>query len=242
MPSSESVLSSLTAIANEWRTLAIAWHVALATLLLATLAGWRPSNRLLGLLLVSPILSVSAMAWASGNPFNGATFAALALLLVTVASRLSPKPVQLSPPFFLVPGTLLVAFAWVYPHFLETDRWRAYAYAAPLGLIPCPTLSLVVGVTLMFCGLQSRAWGTTLAAAGLAYGAIGVFRLGVALDYPLLTGALLLGAAVQSPSTARAVAVPPAADRRTEPWRSTPWRSVRPDPDERTRGKTGQLS
>lgn len=46
------------------------------------LVGWRPSNRIVDYLFTAPLLSVSALAWASGNPFNGATFAALALFLI----------------------------------------------------------------------------------------------------------------------------------------------------------------
>jgi hypothetical protein len=41
------------------------------------------------------------------------------------------------------------------------------------------------------CGqFGSRGWTLTLAAAGLVYGAIGVFVLGVTLDVVLLGGAL----------------------------------------------------
>ena len=37
-----------------------------------------------------------------------------------------------------------------------------------------------------------NAWSITLAAAGLIYGAVGFFVLGVELDYALLAGALVL--------------------------------------------------
>ena len=87
---------------------------------------------------------------------------------------------------------MLVAFGWGYPHFLETDRWMTYAYAAPLGVLPCPTLSAVIGATLIFGLLGSVTWSITLAAFGLVYGVIGVFVLGVQLDYALLAGALVL--------------------------------------------------
>ena len=48
-------------------------------------------------------------------------------------------------------------------------------------------LALILGV------LRSKAWSMTLAAAGFVYGAIGVFTLGVTLDYGLLAGAAVLG-------------------------------------------------
>jgi hypothetical protein len=203
MPEPDSILSGLTTIANEWRMVAIGWHVFFGALLLPVLAGWRPSNRYAGYLLAAPLLSVSALAWASGNPFNGTIFSALAFLLLLAAHRFSNEPVRLSSSPFLVPGALLVAFGWSYPHFLKTDHWTAYAYAAPLGIVPCPTLSALIGVTLIFGLFRSRVWATTLAAAGLLYAAIGVFRLGVLLDYGLLAGATVLAAALRRSSITR---------------------------------------
>lgn len=193
MPSPETILSLAAMIANEYRTAAIGWHVFLGTLLLALLVGWRPSNRLAGYLLAAPLLSVSVLAWASGNPFNGATFAVLALWLIGLASSLSTQPVNLASLPLLLVGALLVAFGWTYPHFLTADHWTAYTYAAPFGLLPCPTLSAVIGLTLVLGMLRSKAWSITLAAAGFVYGAIGVFTLGVTLDYGLLAGASVLG-------------------------------------------------
>jgi hypothetical protein len=214
MPSPEAILSLAATTANEYRMLAVGWHVFLGTILVALLAGWRPSNRFAGYVLVAPLLSVSALAWASGNPFNGATFTALALLLIGLATRLSTEPVNVASSFLLLTGALLVAFGWTYPHFLTGDHWTAYTYAAPFGLLPCPTLSAVIGLTLVLGMLRSKAWCMTLAAAGFAYGAMGVFTLGVTLDCGLLAGATLLGVVAGV---------------------STTWRSERTDRDERTR-------
>jgi len=193
MPSPEAILSLAATTANEYRMLAMGWHVFLGTILVALLAGWRPSNRVAGYLLVAPVLSVSAVAWASGNPFNGATFAALALLQIGLATRLSSEPVTIASSFLFLASALLVAFGWTYPHFLPAAEWTAYTYAAPLGLLPCPTLSAVIGLTLVLGVLRSKVWSMTLAAAGFAYGAMGVFTLGVTLDFGLLAGATLLG-------------------------------------------------
>jgi hypothetical protein len=202
MPSAETILNLTATTANEYRTLAIGWHVLLGTLLLALLVGWRPSNRLAGYLLATPFLSVSALAWASGNPFNGTTFAALALLLIGLARRLSKQLVNVASLSFLLPGALLIAFGWTYPHFLTANHWTAYTYAAPFGVLPCPTLSAVIGLTLVLGILRSKAWSMTLAVAGFVYGAIGVLKLDVALDYGLLAGAAVL-AVVAGASRAR---------------------------------------
>ena len=90
MPSPEAILSLAATTANEYRMLAMGWHVFLGThpRRTACLAG-APRIVSLVTLLWAPVLSVSAVAWASGNPFNGATFAALALLQIGLATRLS---------------------------------------------------------------------------------------------------------------------------------------------------------
>jgi hypothetical protein len=206
MPSSQAILAGATTIANEWRAVAIAWHVVLAVVLAAIFRGWRPSNRGAAYVLSAPLLSVSAAAWAGGNPFNGTMFAALFLCLLAFCRRLSNGPVRFAAPIFAVPGAMLVAFGSAYPHFLETNSWITYAYAAPLGVLPCPTLSAVIGATLLFGLLGSPTWSMALVIAGLAYGVGGVFGLDVQLDYGLVAGAwVLLGALISftSFSTAR---------------------------------------
>jgi hypothetical protein len=192
MPSAEAILDGLTAIANDWRGLAIGWHVLLTAAIVGMFAGWRPTNRTAAGLLIMPLVSVSVLAWSSGNPFNTATFAALALALGSILRRLSSRPVRVSQPWLVAAGALLLTFAWVYPHFLHARTWAEYIFAAPLGLIPCPTLAAVIGVTLILGLLESRAWSLTVAVMGLAYGAIGIFRLGVRIDVALLAGAALL--------------------------------------------------
>lgn len=62
----------------------------------------------------------------------------------------------------------------------------------------------MIGLTLVLGVLHSKLWSMTLAAAGFAYGAIGVFTLGVTLDYGLLAGATMLGAVVGVSRTWRA--------------------------------------
>jgi hypothetical protein len=192
VPSPDAVLTNLTATANDWRWLAVTWHVLLAAFLLILIGGWRPSIRLVGQLLVVPILSVSVTAWLSGNPFNGAVFAIFGAVLVTSAVRLSPTAVRIASSAEVALGAVIVVFGWTYPHFVRTDSWTTYLYASPFGILPCPTLSLVIGITLIFPDLQSRSWATTLAVAGLLYGLIGVLRLGVALDWGLLVASAAL--------------------------------------------------
>lgn len=193
MPSSREILESLTTIANGWRALALGWHLVFGTFGLFVLGGLRPSKRLIALLLATPVVSVSALAWTGANPFNGIVFAILAVALVGIARSFPRDPIAVGSGPLLVVGFVLVGFGWTYPHFVEASSWTSYLYEAPLGLIPCPTLSMLVGVSLIVGSFESKAWATTVAAAALVYGVIGVFRLGVAIDAVLLAGAIALG-------------------------------------------------
>ena len=215
MPPAETILIGLTSIANDWRWLAITWHVLLAALLVTIVAGWRPSRRVMGCLLVAPLLSVSLLAWLAENPFNGTVFALLAAVLLGSVTRGSNASVRLGSAASVVPAVVLIAYGWTYPHFVVTDSWTTYLYASPFGVVPCPTLSVVMGVTLACRNLRSHSWSTPLVVAGLLYGAIGVFRLGVLLDWGLLFAAATLATAVIGDNSG--------------------WRSVRADRSERTR-------
>jgi hypothetical protein len=196
VPSPDALLNALGAIANDWRWLAIGWHVLVAGMFLALFAGWRPSARLLGLVLVAPVLSVSVVAWLSGNPFNGTMFAVLAVALFWSAPSFGETSVTFVPSAWLAAGGAIVGFGWTYPHFVRTASWVSYLYASPFGILPCPTLAVVIGVTLMVGHLNATGWKATLLVAGVLYGAIGVFRLGVVLDWGLLLASAMLAAAV----------------------------------------------
>jgi hypothetical protein len=192
MPSAEVILSGLTSIANEWRLVAVFWHAYVAALLVATGRRRARSPRLVGTLLALPLLSVSALAWWSGNPFNGAVCGAVSLALLAIARGLPDGPLSIDRWPWLPAGGALVAFGWTYPHFLATTHWGAYLVAAPLGLVPCPTLAVMIGFTLILQGLRSLAWCTTLGVAGAIYGVVGVFKLAVTIDVILVAGATVL--------------------------------------------------
>jgi hypothetical protein len=88
-------------------------------------------------------------------------------------------------------GIGLIAFGWLYPHFLQSQPMFMYVLAAPMGLIPCPTLAVLMGFTVLHSGF-SRGWSIAVAAFGLFYGVFGALRLDVWLDVGLLAGALYL--------------------------------------------------
>jgi hypothetical protein len=192
MPGTEGILTHLTLAANGAAALAIGWHVVGAAAVAALLLGWRPSTRGAGVLLTAPIASAAAVAFVFGNPFNGAVLTALVSLLLILTTRFDDGRVARGSAGATVAGISMIVFGACYPHFLEARSIAAYLYAAPTGVVPCPTLAVVIGFTLLGNGLGARAWALTLAATGLFYGVFGAVRLGVRLDLALVAGAIAL--------------------------------------------------
>jgi hypothetical protein len=195
MPSATEILTSLSLAANEAFGVAIVWHVIVAWCAVAYRLGFRPTERVAAMLLSFPLASVALLSWVLDNPFNGAVFALAAISLGFLAWRGgSARTAASGDPWSVRLGGVLVALGWVYPHFLEGHSPFAYLIAAPLGVIPCPTLSLVVGVALLGGGLVGGGWRILLIALATLYGLFGVLRLGVFIDLLLLAGALALAA------------------------------------------------
>ncbi|MGI5819691.1 MAG: hypothetical protein ACOX9R_16530 [Armatimonadota bacterium] len=197
MPEAAEILDQLQTAADQGWPLAVAWHAVMLAAVVALVVGWRPDRRLAGALLAAPSASVSAVAWLIGNPFNGAVFAVLSAALVILALRLAPRPVSSGAMWATAAGAVMIGFGWVYPHFVSVESTLALLFRSPFGLIPCPTLSVVIGFALLADGLGSRAWSLLLAGTGLLYALIGTLRLGVQIDLFLLAGAVaLIGVAV----------------------------------------------
>ncbi len=192
MPTVDQILLGLKETANRWQAVAICWHIYFSSITIVLLSGIRPSKRVSGLLVALPLLSVSMIAWESSNPFNGLIYALVGLAVLHISTRLPREKTQIAPLWLLIPGILMFIFGWVYPHFLDTSSLVSYLYAAPTGLIPCPTLSIVIGLVMILNGLSSRALSLILGAVGIYYGITGVVQPGVAIDWVLLLGAVML--------------------------------------------------
>lgn len=192
MPTPEHILNSLSAISNKWQAIAVFWHVYFTVFAFVLAKGVRLPKRIAGILLALPFLSVSALAWLSGNPFSGITFALSGAALIIIATRLPVDGVRMAPWWVMITGIFMFAFGWVYPHFLDTISFVPYLYSAPTGLIPCPTISIVIGLSLIIGNLGSRAWSIVLGAMGIFYGIIGTTILSLPLDWGLLLGALMI--------------------------------------------------
>jgi hypothetical protein len=192
MPSAGEILNGLSEISVSWKAFAILWHIYFAVFAIVALSAFRPSNHFVAAALVPPLASVGALAWVGRNPFNGATFCLLSVALLLVLLAFHTRHVERAPPRWLVPGLVLAGFGWAYPHFLDSEPWTSRLYASPLGLIPCPSLSMVLGVTMIYGGLNSRIWSLILAMAAIFYGVFGSLYLGVTVDWVLAGGGIAM--------------------------------------------------
>jgi hypothetical protein len=187
---SDVILAAATAIANEWRVLAAAWHLAVAAL--AVVLWWRRvDGRAIAALLALMPVSVATMAAWSSNPFNITIFVALGLVMLALAGTNVSAELRLAGARDVAAGAIMCTFGWVYPHFLDGPAWQ-YLYAAPLGLLPCPTLAFLMGVSLLTDSFGSKTWAILLGSMGMLYGLMGVFVLHVTVDWFLIAGAAVL--------------------------------------------------
>lgn len=192
MPKPQEILNGLQTIVNDYSIFAIMWHIVFYLLIIALIFRWQPSNKLLGTLICIPLLSVAVLALLTGNPFNGILFAVASILILVFGLKAPIQTISLSQTPFVVIGIIMILFGLIYPHFLKPDSVVEYLYASPAGLIPCPTLSIIIGLALLFSGFNSPTITMTLVVIGLFYGVFGVFRLAVYLDLFLCFGTIAL--------------------------------------------------
>lgn len=192
MVKSEDIVNGLQSITNDYQTFAILWHVLLYLLIAALFFKWEPSNKVFALVLSILPLSVAVFAWLTGNPFNGLVYSLAVITMIFLGLRADNQPVQFSQLPFMIAGILMIAFGLLYPHFISPGGAIRYFYATPAGLIPCPTISIVIGFLLLYNGLNSQPITLTLIILGLFYGIFGVLKLAVYLDLVLLLGTITL--------------------------------------------------
>jgi hypothetical protein len=192
MPTKEDILTGLQTIVNEYSIFAIIWHALFYLMLVAIIFKWQPTNILMGLLICIPLLSVAIFAWLTGNPFNGVLFSLMTVLILFFAVKASNEPITVSQVPFMIIGILMIVFGLIYPHFISANSFLKYLYVSPVGLVPCPTLSILIGILLLYNGLGSQSLTLTFVVFGLFYGLFGAFKLSVYLDIFLIFGSISL--------------------------------------------------
>jgi hypothetical protein len=192
VPSAEQILNGLREVANSWKAIAIAWHVYFGALALSIALGIHLSKRTVGVLLALPLLSVSAFAWLTLNPFNGVIFAAAGMVLVAVAAKLPRASIRLAPRWSPIPGVLLSCVRLGLPSLPGYHFVLVVPVHGSHGDHSLPTLIMVIGSTLLLDGLVSRTLGAILGVVGLLYGTMGVAYLHVTLDWVLILGGAVI--------------------------------------------------
>ena len=198
------IVEYLSAASEAAMPLAAAWHAAVAVLFVALLGSWRPQTRTFGVFLAALLFSVAGVAAAFANPFNAVLFVVLGGCILAAVAR-STARLHVGGASWTGVAVIMLGFGWAYPQFLPEGSWIRYAYAAPLGTIPCPTLAAAAGLVLL-TGNLPRAILLIVAGASLFYGTFGAVYLGVSVDWLLAAGGLaLLTRAVLESQTTRAL-------------------------------------
>ena len=192
MPTKEEILAGLAGIANEYSDIAIAWHVILIIVIAALFASWKPTNSSMILLVSSLLMSVSLFAGLQRNFFNAVVFSFLVLMSIYSAIKSKAGVIQGDRSWPDIAGLVLIIVGFIYPEFIVTGSTLEYAYLAPTGLIPCPTLSIVIGFALLYKGFMAPNWSVAIGITGIFYGLFGVFYLGMYIDWFLVAGSVLL--------------------------------------------------
>jgi len=192
MPSPELILDGLSKVSNNYSILAVIHHVWIVIFLISLLLGLRLQNKIVSMILLMPMLSVSALAFLNSNPFNGIVFLFSSVLLSIFALSEKSEKIEFNSLMNTIAGTLFLLFGLVYPHFINGGDWYEYLYKSPIGLIPCPSLLVLTGTTLLYKGFLNRKWMFTLSALGLFYGIFGVLRLDVKIDVVLIVSSIWL--------------------------------------------------
>lgn len=182
-----TILKYLEMLANHNLAVNMAMHLVVLAALAAVLVVKGTSLRRILFQASICILfaSVAIQAVIFGNPFHAVTFGILGvaaivhLVLNKDDIRTNGRKLQTGMALFSI-----IIGLW-YPEFVKTNALALLALS-PVGIIPCPTLLVSIGlITLTYCGSGRLQYGLTIF-MGLVYGVIGTFVLGVYLDITLL--------------------------------------------------------
>jgi predicted CoA-binding protein len=197
MSNRDLLLNELTLLANGRIYVALFWHVVLyAALAWAMLSRRGPARSAVALLLLTPVVSATTLAWLRGDLAHALWLTALIAALSVVTIHLPSTPPERTHGWRAWLGWAALALAASYPHYVQVEHASAYLLYAPLGVLPAPTLALLLGASLLLGGLGSRAWSYAVSACAFGVGVLGAFVLEVWIDLALVVAALaLLGTA-----------------------------------------------
>lgn len=192
MPSPRQILEQLTRLATEGRTLGLLWHVVVLAALAFVVARKWEGRASLAVATVFPMFTASLVAFATGNWVNGLVLDLGALTMIVISRKFAGTLIEIGRPIPFTIGVATLLYALFYTHFTPIRSWTD-VWMTPIGVLPCPTMALVIGLGLMAGGFRSRAWSLTAAVLGLGYSLFGVFVLKVQWDLGLFAAAVVMG-------------------------------------------------
>lgn len=206
-PSTDSILTQLNEAARQGMALSPFFRLALIILILVSIRKKRLLSDYLAGYVGLGIMAAGVMAVSFEGKTSLFTFVVLFPLgllwgreALTLPSR--PRPSALP----IAVSGLFAAYAVFYPHF--TSGVMGPILFAPLGMVPCPSLALALAA-IMATG-RGYSLYTVIPTWVIAafYGAVGIFHLGVAVDWGLVAAvavslAMYLTAEAEAPVETR---------------------------------------
>ncbi|HYE82076.1 MAG TPA: hypothetical protein VEG39_07910 [Clostridia bacterium] len=182
----EVILNFLPMVANKYLLLNAIMHILIyGVLAMVFLSGSKWKRIAFDSMIVLLLVSVAAISILNGNPFNFLTFTILSVFAVI---ELFKAENDIKFDVFSLNTLACIAIILVglwYPHFANTHP-VLMLLLAPTGIIPCPTLMVVLGLLNLVYPKINRGLYTVTSLMGVFYGATGIFMLKVTLDVPLL--------------------------------------------------------
>jgi len=184
--SSERILAGLQMTVNTYSGLRVVHHILLIVVFIFFISFKERVSRLVSLYTVLAFLTIFLTSLAPiGNIFYLVVFGILTTL--AILEFLNPKTdysMKGTPTINVVIALLSGFLGFWYPHFME-GYFKAL-YASPYGIIPCPTLLVILSFFLVFYPYSHKFFHWILTIVGLFFGFFGFFVLKVRIDLALL--------------------------------------------------------
>lgn len=185
--SPERILNYLTMVSNQnlWLNALIHLMVLAAVLVLIFGKNTKIKQWVVDGVICLLFISVATVSFVYGNPF---IFLIMAVLTIFALIELRQGKNEFTTPKFnlhtLIAFTSIIIGFW-YPHFVKANP-IALLLVSPAGIIPCPTLLIVLGLlTLAYPKVNKTQYIITVL-IGTFHGNTGVFQLKVFLDMAII--------------------------------------------------------
>lgn len=185
--SPEKILTYLTFVPNQTLWLNALNHLLVISSLLFLIFGKTEKTKRLVVdgIICLLFTSIVAVAVAYGNPFHAITMGLLAVFagIEFWQGKNEFTPLKINTRSIIALLSICIGF-W-YPEFVEANSLALLLFS-PVGIVPCPTLLVVLGLLTLAYPRVNKTQYTITALMGAFYGITGVFQLKVMLDLPII--------------------------------------------------------